>query len=217
MYVKTFEGDVKACAGEYIVKLNTGDIYPCESDVLEKLPKYAYQFDVFNKKEYQIQEKILFNRFVLEGINKYLKTNFDVADMILIDDCLSYGLTREKALNFVKSGYDFEVLTNEYGENITDIQNKNRKELVRFGGFNMYEIETRNETGLRKYYGIYRSEKDAFKVMSRCGEVVSVEDVTEKHYISCDSICAALKCCEFDELEANAISTFVSMMYEGAE
>ena len=51
-----------------------------------------------------------FRKFMLDGINDFLETDFTEIDMAEIYQYLGNAINREKTVRFVKSGYDFKVL-----------------------------------------------------------------------------------------------------------
>jgi hypothetical protein len=51
-----------------------------------------------------------FNRFMLNGVNRFLGTSFDAQDMDLIYTYLGNGVHHSMAVEFVASGYDLEIL-----------------------------------------------------------------------------------------------------------
>ena len=55
------------------------------------------------------------HRFMTEGINKALGTDFTQEDMMLIYDRLGNGVNRELTVQFVESGYDLKLLEREGG------------------------------------------------------------------------------------------------------
>ena len=82
----------------------------CEFDVkckvLEWLSRGAYKtepFESYNKNEE-------FHEFMLNGINKYLGTNFSYDDMEIIYTYLGNRCNHPKTEKFIESGYDMAVL-----------------------------------------------------------------------------------------------------------
>ena len=51
-----------------------------------------------------------FRKFMLDGINDFLETDFSESDMEEIYQYLGNAINHEKTVRFVKSGYDFKVL-----------------------------------------------------------------------------------------------------------
>lgn len=50
------------------------------------------------------------NKYMLDGINRFLETDFSFEDMELIYQELGNGVNRNLTLKFIKSGYDLNVL-----------------------------------------------------------------------------------------------------------
>lgn len=79
--------------------------------VLEWLSRAAYKATPFAR----AIENTKLHIFMLEGINKYLDTRFDVDDMEQIytklGNCCNHALT----IKFVESGYNMELLADEEG------------------------------------------------------------------------------------------------------
>ena len=57
-----------------------------------------------------------FRTFMLEGINKFLDTNFNDEDIELIYTYLGNACNHKRTLEFVRSGYDMEMLKKLQGE-----------------------------------------------------------------------------------------------------
>ena len=51
-----------------------------------------------------------FRKFMLDGINDFLETDFTESDMAEIYQHLGNAIKHEKTVEFVESGYDFKVL-----------------------------------------------------------------------------------------------------------
>lgn len=54
-----------------------------------------------------------FRKFILDGINDFLETDFTESDMEEIYQYLGNAINHEKTVRFVESGYDFKVLKEE--------------------------------------------------------------------------------------------------------
>lgn len=50
-----------------------------------------------------------FRQFMLDGINKYLHTNFSFEDMITIYTYLGNACNHKRTLEFIRSGYDMTI------------------------------------------------------------------------------------------------------------
>ena len=60
--------------------------------------------------------KAIYN-FMLEKINKFLKTNFTLEQMEKIYVYLGNGINRKKAIKFIESGYDMNILCDKEENN----------------------------------------------------------------------------------------------------
>lgn len=82
----------------------------CEFDVkckvLEWFSRGAYKTEPFD--DYNKNEKL--HEFMLNGINKYLGTNFSYDDMEIIYTYLGNRCNHQKTEKFIESGYDMSVL-----------------------------------------------------------------------------------------------------------
>ena len=54
-----------------------------------------------------------FRKFMLDGINDFLETDFSESDMEEIYQYIGNAINHEKTVRFVESGYDFNVLVEE--------------------------------------------------------------------------------------------------------
>jgi hypothetical protein len=54
-----------------------------------------------------------FRQFMLDGINQYLHTEFSFEDMEIIYTYLGNCCNRERTLQFIRSGYDMNVLVSK--------------------------------------------------------------------------------------------------------
>lgn len=93
-------------ANEYFILENCKTELDVKCKVLEWFSRAAYKTTPFKR----AIENTALHIFMLEGINKYLDTKFDVDDMERIywrlGNCCNHALTIE----FVESGYNMEVL-----------------------------------------------------------------------------------------------------------
>lgn len=82
----------------------------CEFDVkckvLEWLSRGAFKTEPF----YSKRENEKLHEFMLNGINKYLGTNFSYDDMEIIYTYLGNRCNHSKTKKFIESGYDMSVL-----------------------------------------------------------------------------------------------------------
>lgn len=85
----------------------------CESEedvnckVLEWLSRSAYKGIPYSQ-EWRNKK---FRKFMLDGINMFLHTDFTFDDMEIIYTYLGNACNHNKTLEFVRSGYDMSVLT----------------------------------------------------------------------------------------------------------
>lgn len=107
--------------GELIVHLEANqyfNIAKCADDLeikckaLEWLSRGASKTEPFQSK----RKNAVFNQFMLDGINKFLKTNFSREDMMLIYLKLGNQVNRTLTMKFVQSGCDLNVLMESEGE-----------------------------------------------------------------------------------------------------
>lgn len=101
-------------ANVYFILDNCETELDVKCKVLEWLSRAAYKTEPF---ESAVKNRRL-HSFMLEGINKYLDTNFDADDMERIytklGNCCNHSLT----INFVESGYNMELLEPVGGERL---------------------------------------------------------------------------------------------------
>lgn len=74
--------------------------------VLEWLSRSAYKTEPYNSKRSNDE----FHRFILNGINQFLDTDFTEDDMEQIYTYLGNACNHKKTLRFIASGYDMSVL-----------------------------------------------------------------------------------------------------------
>ena len=74
--------------------------------VLEWLSRSAHKGIPYS----QEWRNIKFRKFMLDGINQFLHTKFDDADIELIYTYLGNSCNHNRTLGFVRSGYDMEIL-----------------------------------------------------------------------------------------------------------
>lgn len=93
--------------------LNTYFIFAnCESEedvkckVLEWLSRSAHKGIPY----LQEWRNVKFRKFMLDGINQFLNTKFDDADIELIYTYLGNSCNHNRTLEFVRNGYDMELL-----------------------------------------------------------------------------------------------------------
>ena len=74
--------------------------------VLEWLSRPAHKTEPYNTK----RSNDKFHRFILSGVNQFLKTDFTEKDMEQIYTYLGNRCNHAKTLKFIESGYDMSVL-----------------------------------------------------------------------------------------------------------
>ena len=101
--------------GEFIAHPRTNQSFilrNCETPldvkckVLEWLSRAAYKTAPYCNEV--LNERL--HRFMLNGINKYLGTDFTHEDMELIYTYLGNACNHKRTIHFVESGYDMEIL-----------------------------------------------------------------------------------------------------------
>lgn len=89
----------------FILKDCNNDI-DCKCKVLEWLSRPAFKTEPYNSKKSNDE----FHRFILNGINQSLNTDFTEDDMDQIYTHLGNACNHEKTLRFIESGYGMSVL-----------------------------------------------------------------------------------------------------------
>ena len=101
--------------GEFIAHKETNQYFilkNCESEqdvrckILEWLSRAACKTEPY----YSDKKNIKFQKFMLNGINWFLETNFTREDMELIYTYLGNACNHKKTIAFIDSKYDFAVL-----------------------------------------------------------------------------------------------------------
>ncbi len=93
-------------ANEYFILKNCADDFDIRCKVLEWLSRGACKTEPY--KTYRKNEE--FNLFMLNGINKFLETNFNTREMLRIYEKLGNACNHEKTVEFIRSGYEFDLL-----------------------------------------------------------------------------------------------------------
>lgn len=93
-------------ANEYFILKNCADDFDIRCKVLEWLSRGACKTEPY--KTYRKNEE--FNLFMLNGINKFLGTNFNAGEMLRIYEKLGNACNHEKTVEFIRSGYEFDLL-----------------------------------------------------------------------------------------------------------
>lgn len=110
-----FEGSTVNQYGEFIAH-DKGNAYfnliNCKTEldiqckILEWFSRDAYKTEPFKKKE----KNDKFHEFMLNGINKYLGTEFMHEDMELIYCELGNAVNHKLTIEFIRSGFELSVL-----------------------------------------------------------------------------------------------------------
>lgn len=90
----------------YFIFYNCKNTEDVNCKIIEWFSRPAYQGSPY-KSEWRNKA---FRQFMLEGINKFLKTNFSEDDMGIIYEYLGNACDHEKTKEFIKSGYDMSIL-----------------------------------------------------------------------------------------------------------
>lgn len=93
-------------ANEYFRLEDCETEFDVKCKVLEWLSRGAYKTEPFDGDNKNKQ----FHEFMLNGINKFLGTNFDEEDIAIIYQELGNRVRHELTVEFVNSGYDMAVL-----------------------------------------------------------------------------------------------------------
>lgn len=93
-------------ANEYFRLEDCETEFDVKCKVLEWLSRGAYKTEPFDS-EHKNEE---FHQFMLDGINKYLGTDFSFDDMEIIYTYLGNRCNHPKTVKFIESGYNMSVL-----------------------------------------------------------------------------------------------------------
>ena len=102
-------------SGEFIAHLKANEYFRldnCESEldvkckVLEWFSQGAYKRQPYGTKKSNDE----FNKFMRDGINEYLGTDFNETDMEIIYTYLGNCCNHKLTIKFIESGYDMSVL-----------------------------------------------------------------------------------------------------------
>lgn len=105
-------------SGEFVAHAETNQYFilkNCETEndvkrkVLEWLSRAAFKTEPF----YSAKKNREFQKFMLNGINRFLGTNFTKDDMELIYTYLGNACNHAKTIAFIDNEYDFAKLENE--------------------------------------------------------------------------------------------------------
>lgn len=101
--------------GEFIAHIMANEyfiLHDCETEldikckILEWFSRGAYKTEPYGSK----QKNDEFHKFMRDGINKFLETDFDSKDMEVIYTYLGNRCNHKRTLEFIKSGYDVQAL-----------------------------------------------------------------------------------------------------------
>lgn len=113
--LKSFKGSFVNESGEFIANHKANSYFnlgTCKDElevkckVLEWLSRDAFKTEPFRTKK----QNEAFHTAMMDGINRYLETNFTQDDMSLIYQELGNQVNRENTMRFIESGYDHKVL-----------------------------------------------------------------------------------------------------------
>lgn len=89
-------------ANEYFILENCKTELDVKCKVLEWFSRGAYKTEPYRSK----RQNETFHEFMLNGINKFLGTNFTQADMEDIYTYLGNAIKHQKTIEFIEGGYD---------------------------------------------------------------------------------------------------------------
>ena len=95
-------------ANSYFRLIDCNNEFDVQCKVLEWLSRDAHKTAPFNSD----RKNRKFNKFILNGINSYLNTNFTEDDMDIIYTYLGNRCNHKRTVEFINSGYDMGVLNN---------------------------------------------------------------------------------------------------------
>ena len=93
-------------ANEYFILRDCETEFDIKCKMLEWFSRGAYKTEPYRTKKSNDE----FHTFMLNGINKYLNTNFTYKDMEQIYTYLGNAVNHTKTMMFVESGYDMQIL-----------------------------------------------------------------------------------------------------------
>lgn len=98
-------------ASEYFILENCKSELDVKCKVLEWFSRAAYKTEPYRTKKKNDE----FHKFMFDGINEFLGTQFTEDDMELIYTYLGNAVNHELTIQFICSGYDLEVLKEKRG------------------------------------------------------------------------------------------------------
>ncbi len=93
----------------YFILKDCNDELDVKCKILEWLSRPAYKTEPYNSKRSNDQ----FHKFILNGINQFLKTDFTKDDMELIYTYLGNACNHELTIEFIRNGFDLSILEKE--------------------------------------------------------------------------------------------------------
>mgnify|MGYP000220016720 FL=1 len=117
-----FPGSIINHNGEFIAMVKENEYFILESckdereikcKVLAWFSRGAHKTQHYKSKKKNNE----YHQFMLDGINKYLGTNFDFEDMDIIYTKLGNDVNRPLCEKFVDSGYDMNILISKINKN----------------------------------------------------------------------------------------------------
>lgn len=112
--MRCFPNSFINCLGEFVAHREANEYFNLDSckdelevkcKVLAWLSRGAYKTAPFGERKNKI-----FHKFMLDGINAFLETDFSFKDMDLIYTYLGNDCNRTLAVKFINSSYDMAVL-----------------------------------------------------------------------------------------------------------
>lgn len=94
-------------ANQYFILRNCENEMDVKCKVIEWFSRSAFKTEPFRTK----QKNEEFHKFMLDGINEFLGTDFDTMDIEQIYTYLGNACDHERTIVFIESGYCMEVLT----------------------------------------------------------------------------------------------------------
>ena len=98
----------------YLIFANCETLMDLQCKILEWFSRAAYKTEPY----YTDKSNNKFHRFMLDGINDFLGTEFTFDDMELIYTYLGNAVNHSLTVEFVESGYDMEILRKKYAEEV---------------------------------------------------------------------------------------------------
>lgn len=94
-------------SNEYFILRNCENDLDIQCKVLEWLSRGACKTEPYKTRRKNKE----FNDFMRKGINEFLGTNFSIDEMLQIYVKLGNACNHSRTVEFIQSGYDFDLLT----------------------------------------------------------------------------------------------------------